>query len=127
MALKIQKFNCWISKMRGEALRFKRCCFCLPLRSGLLGWGYLTLVSTIIDLLLSTELLLPKASSKAFHLLLLSTYVTKMGLLLFLNLLPHLFDCVSLLLLFSLEYDSPSLNSTSFKSYYLVSDVPMFI
>ncbi|KAI8431982.1 hypothetical protein MSG28_004511 [Choristoneura fumiferana] len=31
--------------MKGELPVFKRCCFCLPLRRGLVGWGYLRLKS----------------------------------------------------------------------------------
>ncbi|XP_073945759.1 uncharacterized protein [Choristoneura fumiferana] len=42
--------------MRGEAPRFKRCCFCIPLRRGLLGWGYLMLVLNILKAILFTVL-----------------------------------------------------------------------
>ncbi|XP_061717821.1 uncharacterized protein LOC133525547 [Cydia pomonella] len=34
--------------MRGEAPQFKRCCFCVPLRRGLIGWGYCKLVLNVL-------------------------------------------------------------------------------
>ncbi|XP_047997781.1 uncharacterized protein LOC125235305 [Leguminivora glycinivorella] len=34
--------------MRGETPEFKRCCFCIPLRRGLIGWGYCKLVCNIL-------------------------------------------------------------------------------
>ncbi|CAH0625272.1 unnamed protein product [Chrysodeixis includens] len=37
--------------MRTELPEFKRCCFCVPLRYGLLTWGYLKLLSTCLLLL----------------------------------------------------------------------------
>ncbi|XP_063625342.1 uncharacterized protein LOC134797052 [Cydia splendana] len=34
--------------MRSEAPQFKRCCFCVPLRRGLIGWGYCKLVLNVL-------------------------------------------------------------------------------
>ncbi|KAJ8719431.1 hypothetical protein PYW08_011606 [Mythimna loreyi] len=33
--------------MKGELPVFKRCCFCLPLRYGLLAWGYFKLIADV--------------------------------------------------------------------------------
>ncbi|XP_061718488.1 uncharacterized protein LOC133526030 [Cydia pomonella] len=35
-------------KMRREAPGFKRCCFCIPLRRGLISWGYLKLALDLV-------------------------------------------------------------------------------
>ncbi|XP_063365151.1 uncharacterized protein LOC134653689 [Cydia amplana] len=34
--------------MRSEAPQFTRCCFCVPLRRGLIGWGYCKLVLNVL-------------------------------------------------------------------------------
>ncbi|XP_063538322.1 uncharacterized protein LOC134747646 [Cydia strobilella] len=37
--------------MHGESPELKRCCFCLPLRRGLIGWGYTKLVLNILSMI----------------------------------------------------------------------------
>ncbi|KAI8431981.1 hypothetical protein MSG28_004510 [Choristoneura fumiferana] len=37
-------------KLRREAPVFKRCCFCIPLRRGLIGWGYAKLLLNILTI-----------------------------------------------------------------------------
>ncbi|XP_061718487.1 uncharacterized protein LOC133526029 [Cydia pomonella] len=37
--------------MHGEAPEFKRCCFCLPLRRGLIAWGYTKLILNILAIM----------------------------------------------------------------------------
>ncbi|XP_063385539.1 uncharacterized protein LOC134671610 [Cydia fagiglandana] len=37
--------------MHGEAPELKRCCFCLPLRRGLIGWGYTKMVLDILSMM----------------------------------------------------------------------------
>ncbi|XP_073945969.1 uncharacterized protein isoform X2 [Choristoneura fumiferana] len=37
--------------MKGELPVFKRCCFCLPLRRGLVGWGYLRLALDVLAII----------------------------------------------------------------------------
>ncbi|XP_047997736.1 uncharacterized protein LOC125235275 [Leguminivora glycinivorella] len=37
--------------MHGEAPEFKRCCFCLPLRKGLIAWGYFKLLLNVLALI----------------------------------------------------------------------------
>ncbi|XP_063538327.1 uncharacterized protein LOC134747649 [Cydia strobilella] len=44
-------------KMRREAPGFKRCCFCIPLRRGLVTWGYLKLALDLLGLWLMIYLL----------------------------------------------------------------------
>ncbi|XP_063385540.1 uncharacterized protein LOC134671611 [Cydia fagiglandana] len=44
-------------RMRSEAPEFKRCCFCIPLRRGLITWGYLKLVLDSLSLSLMIYLL----------------------------------------------------------------------
>ncbi|XP_063625200.1 uncharacterized protein LOC134796936 [Cydia splendana] len=39
--------------MHGEAPELKRCCFCLPLRRGLIGWGYTKLILNILAIVYS--------------------------------------------------------------------------
>ncbi|KAJ8720039.1 hypothetical protein PYW07_012082 [Mythimna separata] len=35
-------------KMKGEIPVFRRCCFCLPLRYGLLAWGYFKMIADVL-------------------------------------------------------------------------------
>ncbi|XP_063365148.1 uncharacterized protein LOC134653686 [Cydia amplana] len=67
-------------KMRREAPGFKRCCFCIPLRRGLITWGYLKLIITAAYILIIAHEAGTQFSAKglAIVLALLSFLVTNM-------------------------------------------------